>query len=192
MSKLKIVLLLFVILFAVSGCKSITETVLPPPDTSGAQPFTVMTYNVHVGTGAEALLSVQNLSQVPQIAAAMYENIIASDFPERAAAIAKSIKTYQPHLVGLQEIALIRYQNPGDFIPDNPTLAEIVVLDFLQILMDALQAEGVHYQVAAKVENLDIETPMLTDTGIDDVRLTDHDIILSRSDVDISNPMQAT
>ena len=192
MSKLKIVLLLFIILFAVSGCENITETVLPPPDTSGTQPFTVMTYNVYVGTGAEALLSVQNLSQVLQVAATMYENIIASDFPARAAAIAKSIKTYQPHLVGLQEIVLIRSQSPSDFIPDNPTPAERVALDFLQILMDALQAEGLRYQVAAKVENLDIETPMLTDTGIDDIRLTDHDVILSRSDVDISNPMHAT
>jgi len=151
-----------------------------------------MTYNVYVGTGAEALLSVQNLFQVPQVTATMYKNIIASDFPARAAAIAKSIKTYHPHLVGLQEIALIRYQSPSDFFPDNPTLAETVTLDFLQILMDALQAEGLQYQVAAKVENLDIETPMLTDTGNDDVRLTDYDVLLSRSDVEISNPRHAT
>ena len=73
-----------------------------------------MTYNVYVGTGAKALLSVQNLSQVPQVAAAMYENIIASDFPERAAAIAKSIKTYQPHLVGLQETERFSQKNRTD------------------------------------------------------------------------------
>ena len=192
LSKLKIVLLLFFVLFAVSGCERITATVIPAPDTSGTQPFTVMTYNVYVGTGAEVLLSVQNLSQVPQVSATMYKNIIASDFPARATAIAKSIKTYQPHLVGLQEIALIRYQSPSDFFSGNPTLAETVLLDFLQILMDALQAEKLQYQVAAKVENLDIETPMSTDTGNDDVRLTDYDVILSRSDVDISNPMHAT
>ena len=52
--------------------------------------------------------------------------------------------------------------------------------------MDALQAEGLNYQVAAQVENIDIEMPMFTDTGITDVRLTDYDVVLSRSDVTIS------
>ena len=33
--------------------------------------------------------------------------------------------------------------------------------------------------------------PMFTDTGIDDVRLTDYDVILSRSDVVVSRPMSA-
>ncbi len=191
MSKLKIVLLLFVILFAVSGCERIADKVILPPDTSDTQPLTVMTYNVYVGSSAEPLLSVENLGQVPGEVATMYNNVMASDFPSRAVAIAKSIKTHQPHLVGLQEISLIRRQSPGDFISDNPTLAEKVVLDFLQILMDALQAEGLSYQVAAQVENLDVEMPMFTATSIDDVRLTDYDVILARSDVEISNSMGA-
>ena len=57
--------------------------------------------------------------------------------------------------------------------------------------MGAFQAEGLNYQVAGKVENMDIEMPVFTDTGIDDVRLTDYDVILSRSDVEISRPMSA-
>jgi endonuclease/exonuclease/phosphatase family metal-dependent hydrolase len=150
-----------------------------------------MTYNVYVGSSAAPLLSVENLGQVPGEVAKMYNNVMASDFPSRAVAIAKSIKTYHPHLIGLQEISLIRRQSPGDFIPDNPTLAEEIVLDFLQILMDALQAEGLSYEVAAQVENLDVEMPMFTATSINDVRLTDYDVILARSDVEISNPMMA-
>ena len=191
LSKLKIVFLLFVILFAVSGCERITDTVILPPDTFDTQPLTVMTYNVYVGSSAAPLLSVENLGQVPGEVAKMYNNVMASDFPSRAVAIAKSIKTYHPHLIGLQEISLIRRQSPGDFIPDNPTLAEEIVLDFLQILMDALQAEGLSYEVAAQVENLDVEMPMFTATSINDVRLTDYDVILARSDVEISNPMMA-
>ena len=121
----------------------------------------------------------------------MYNNVIASDFPGRAVAIAKSIKTSQPHLIGLQEISLIRHQSPGDSITNRTPNAEEVVLDYLQILMDALQAEGLSYEVAGKVENLDVEMPIFTDTGLDDVRLTDYDVILSRSDVAISRPTNA-
>ena len=188
MSKLKIVLLFFIILFAVSGCEKITDKVMLPPDTSDTEPLTVMTYNVYVGSSAEPLLSVENLLQVPTEVAIMYNNLIASDFPRRAVAIAQSIKKYQPHVVGLQEISLIRRQSPGDFISGGTGQAEEVIMDFLEILMDALQTEGVSYQVAAKVENLDVEMPMFTDTGIDDVRLTDYDVILSRSDVGLSRP----
>ncbi len=191
MSKLKIVFLLFVILFAVSGCERITDTVIPPPDTSDAAPLTVMTYNVYVGSSAEPLLSVENLLQAPTEVATMYNNVMASDFPSRATAIAKSIKAHQPHVIGLQEISLIRRQSPSDFLSGENVLPQEVILDYLQILMGALQAEGLNYQVAAKVENIDIEMPMSTDTGFDDIRLTDYDVILARSDVEISRPMSA-
>ena len=189
-SSLKIVLLLFGILLSLSGCERISDPMLPDDSPLEAEPLIVMTYNVYVGGGPDDLLAVENLLQVPQEVANMYNDIIiASDFPGRAAAIAKSIKAYQPHLIGLQEISLIRRQSPGDRIAGGTVPAEETVSDFLQILMDALQAEGLSYQVAAQVENLDIELPMFTDTGIDDVRLTDHDVILSRGDVVTSRPM---
>ena len=191
MRKIKIILMFFVLLFVISGCERITDTVLLPPDTSDTQPLTVMTYNVYLGASAVDLLSVESLLQVPEEVAKMYNNVIASDFPSRATAIAKSIKTYQPHLIGLQEISLIRSQSPGDIIAGGTVPAEEVVQDFLQILMDALQAEGVRYNVAAQVENIDSEMPMFTDTGVVDVRLTDYDVILARSDVDISRPTNA-
>ena len=190
-NSIKIVLLLFGILLSLSGCEKITPPMLPEVSTPETEPLTVMTYNVYVGASPEPLLAVENLLQVPTEVANMYNNIIASDFPGRATAIAKSIKAYQPHLIGLQEISLIRTQSPGNAITERTPDAEEVALDFLQILMDALQAEGLSYQVAGKVENMDIEMPMFTDTGIDDVRLTDYDVILSRSDVAISRPMSA-
>ena len=190
-SSIKIVLLLFGILLSFVGCEKITPPMVPEVSTPDTEPLTVMTYNVYVGSSAEPLLSVENLLQVPQEVANMYNNMIASDFPGRAVAIAKSIKAYQPHLIGLQEISLVRQQSPGDQIAGGTVPAEEVVLDFLQILMHALQAEGLSYQVAAQVENIDIEMPMFTDTGIADIRLTDYDVILSRSDVAISRPVGA-
>ena len=190
-SSIKCVALLFGILLSLSGCERIATPTLPDTDTPDTEPLTVMTYNVYVGSSADPLLSVESLLQVPTEVANMYNNVMASDFPARAGAIAKSIKTYQPHLIGLQEISLIRKQSPGDRITGGTVPAEEVTIDFLQILMSALQAEGLNYQVAAQVENLDIEMPMFTDTGIDDIRLTDYDVILSRSDVVVSRPMSA-
>ena len=190
MRKITNVLLFFLTLFVMSGCEKITDTVILRPDTPETEPLTVMTYNVYLGASAVAVLSVDNFLQVPEEVANMYDNIMASDFPSRAAAIAKSIKTYQPHLIGLQEVALIRRQSPGDSIAGGTVLAEEVVLDFLQILMAALQAEGLNYNIAIQVDNIDVEMPMFTDTGIDDARLTDYDVILARSDVEISRPMR--
>ena len=190
-SSIKIVFLLFGILLSLSGCEKITPPMLPEVSTPDTEPLTVMTYNVYLGSSVEPVLSVENLLQVPQEVANTYNNVIASDFPGRAAVIAKSIKMYQPHLIGLQEVSLIRTQSPGNAITERTPDAEEVVLDFLQILMDALQAEGLNYQVAAQVENIDTEMPMFTDTGIVDVRLTDRDVILSRSDVVVSRPTSA-
>ena len=187
-TKLKSVLLLFLILFALSGCKRITDTVLHTPEIPDTQPLTVMTYNVYVGSSAEPLLQVSDLGQVPGEVATMYNNVIKSDFPSRAVAIAKSIKTYQPHLIGLQEISLIRKQIPGDVLLGNPVSAEEITLDYLQILMDALAAEGLGYHVAATIENIDVEMPMVMGADLIDVRLTDYDVILSRDDVEISRP----
>lgn len=189
MSKTNILIILFVICLTISGCEKITDTVMIPTDMPDIQPLTVMTYNVYVGSSAEPLLSVENLIQAPTEVGIMYNNVMASDFPGRAVAIAKSIKEYHPHIIGLQEISLIRKQSPGDFLPDNPTLAEDVVLDYLKLLMDALKAEGLNYKVAAQIENIDVEMPMFSDTGLDDVRLTDYDVILARDDVRISRQM---
>ena len=191
MSSIKIVCLLFGILLSLVGCEKITPPMVPGVSTSDTEPLTVMTYNVYVGGSTDRLLAVENLLQVPQEVANMYNNVIASDFPGRAVAIAKSIKMYQPHLIGLQEISLIRRQSPGDRIAGGTVPAEEVVIDFLKVLMGALQTEGLNYQVAVQVENFDVEMPMFTDTGITDIRLTDYDVILSRSDVAVSRPMSA-
>ena len=190
-SSIKIALLLFGILLSLSGCERISTPMLPDTDTPDTEPLTVMTYNVYLGSSVDTIFTVESPLQVPTEVAAIYNNVIAADFPSRAMAIAKSLKTYQPHLVGLQEVSLIRRQIPGDSITNRVPDAEEVVLDYLQILTDALQAEGLSYQVAAKVENIDVEMPMFADTGIVDVRLTDFDVILSRSDVAISRPTSA-
>ena len=190
--KMKIALLLCIIVFAMSGCEKIRDTVVPDAPVSDVAPLTVMTYNVYVGASTDPLLTVANLGEVPAAVAALYTKVMAADFPGRAAAIAASIKASEPHLIGLQEISIIRRQTPGDLLAGGDVPAEDVVLDFLEILMAALKNEGLNYHVAAKVENFDVEVPLFTETGIDDARLTDYDVILVSEDVQVSRIMSAT
>ena len=191
-NSVKIIILLFGILLSLSGCERISDPMLPAPSTPEVESLTVMTYNVYVGADMLSLLGITNLSEVPSAVADVYEKTIAADFPGRAAGIAGLIKTYQPHIIGLQEISLIRMQRPGDRLTGGEP-AEELVLDFLAVVIDALQAEGLNYRVAAKVENFDIEMPMSADGSLaeyDDIRLTDYDVILTRDDVVVSRPTQ--
>ena len=191
---------LFGILLSISGSKRLTpmlaeaDTRLPPLSSIEdiTHSLTVMTYNVYLGSNADTLLSVESLEQVPEETAKMYQNMIASDFPGRATSIAQSIKIHQPHLIGLQDISLIRRQSPSNLMTHSTPDATEVVIDFLAVLMDALHAEGLTYQVAGQVETVDAEMPRLTETGIVDSRLTDYTVLLARSDVTVSRPMSAT
>ena len=183
--KLVIVVSFTVLLLALTGCRGM---VAPPEATT----LTVMTYNVYVGSSAEELLATMNQAEIPGKVAELYGNVMQSDFPARAAAIARIVKESQPHVIGLQEISLIRKQVPGDSLVNPQPNAEEVALDFLAVLQVALQAEGLSYAVAGKVENVDIEMPMLTATGWSTWRLTDYDVILARNAVAVSNPMTAT
>lgn len=183
--------LLFAVLLSLFGCERIDMPIAPEMARPAVEPLTVMTYNVYMGSSTVSVLSVENLLQVPTEVANVYNTFMASDFPGRARAIAASIKAHQPHLIGLQEMVLMRRQSPGDRIAGGLQPAEDVVMDFRRVLMDALKSEGLDYGIAAEVENIDVEMPMFTDDGSVDVRLTDYDVILARRDVETSDPMNA-
>ena len=131
------------------------------------------------------------VQQIPRVVGELYGNVIASDFPARAAAIAAIVKESQPHVIGLQEIELIRRQDPSDFLTNRSPNAEEIDLDYLEILMSALHAGGLDYQIAAKVRNMDLEMPMLIDGTVTDARLTDFDVLLARGDVVVTRPTAA-
>ena len=155
-----------------------------------ADHLTVMTMNVYVGADVDQILSAQDPTQIPILVALAFQQLLATNFFERAEAIAERIQSAQPHLVGLQEISRIRIQSPGDAVGGGSTPATVVLFDYLEILLDALAARGLDYQVAGMVRNADIEMPMLASLAplaFDDVRLTDYDVILARGDVAISN-----
>ena len=149
---------------------------------------TVMTRNLYLGSGLLGLLEAGDPADVLQEATAVYAAVLATDFPERAGALAAEIEAAGPALVGLQEVTLYRTQQPSDFLQGNTAPnAEEVLFDFLQILQDSLAARGLEYRVASTAVNLDEELPVAPQPGtFIDVRLTDRDVILARRDVQIS------
>jgi hypothetical protein len=65
----------------------------------------------------------------------------------------------------------------------NPVQATGPDLDYLALLLEALERYGGHYAVVSEIQEVDVELPLLTETGFDDVRLTDRDVILARTDL---------
>ncbi len=158
----------------------------------GNRDLRVLTRNVYVGTDVDVVLAAQNPEDVPLLVAQAFQQLLATNFPERAGALAREIHRTKPHLVGLQEISTVRIQSPGDAIVGGTTPAEDVVFDYLEILMAALAAQGEDYTVVARIQNPDVEIPMVTGVvngtpTFDDIRLTDYDVILARKGVEVSD-----
>lgn len=149
--------------------------------------LTVMTRNIYVGTDIDILMMTP-AQDIPVVVAQLWAEIEATDFADRAEALADEIADNQPHLVGLQEVSLFRRQSPGDYLIGNPQAAEDVVLDHVDLLLAALADRGLAYSVVATSTGMDVEVPMaVSPTELDDMRLTDHEVILARNDVGIAN-----
>ena len=166
-------------------------------DPDFSRPLRVMTQNLYVGTDITKVLpdpDNPNDPPVPVKVAQIFMEMLATNFPERAAAIADQIAAKGPDLIGLQEVVLVRTQSPGDFLLGNPQPATDLVFDFLEILLGQLAARGLDYRVAASVENADVELPMFAGFGgsppgplFDDARVTFRDVILVSGNVTIDD-----
>ena len=182
------------------GCAGDNPIAAPPQDGPGpAAKLTVsayrvggghlkvMTRNVFFGTDLDPILAATP-EEFPLRVVEAWGNVMATDFPRRAGALAAEIAQVQPHLVGLQEVALFRLQSPGDVILGNPQAAEEVVFDYLELLLDELARRGMHYRPVATFTGTDIELPLVTGLPPDDLRFTDREVILARSDVRVTDP----
>jgi endonuclease/exonuclease/phosphatase family metal-dependent hydrolase len=134
----------------------------------------VMTQNMYQGTSFEGFLAPQSPEELVAAATATYQQIVATDPAERAAAMAREIARLEPDLVGLQEAAILR---TGSAAP-----ATTVQFDLLQLLVSELTHLGQHYDVVAIVPGFDAEAP--TSLGFD-IRLTTRDAIIARADADL-------
>jgi endonuclease/exonuclease/phosphatase family metal-dependent hydrolase len=151
--------------------------------------ITVMTRNLYLGANLDQAIAAifsGDPDAISQAATATWASVMATNFPERAEVLADEIAHSQPQLVGLQEVSLYR-TGPPDTFSENPTPARRVRLDYLEILLQELNERNLHYAPVAVTRNFDVENPGYTAPGVlQDIRLTDRDVILARTDLPAS------
>jgi endonuclease/exonuclease/phosphatase family metal-dependent hydrolase len=145
---------------------------------------TVMTRNMYFGADLAPALAATTPPELILAATQIFAVVNASDVAGRVDRMAREIARSRPDLVGLQEVAIWRIQEPADFSP-APN-ATTVVHDFLAMLLDALDARGERYVVVATHVSNDLEAPALCPgtepfTCFVDVRFTDLEVILARA-----------
>jgi endonuclease/exonuclease/phosphatase family metal-dependent hydrolase len=141
------------------------------PSLQGEGNLKVMTYNMYVGTEYGSGLTNPNLNVFLQAVTQLILDVRASDSQGRAQAIARQIAATKPHLVSLQEVAT---WSTG-LTKDNLT----VEFDFLQLLLDALSAEGIQYTPVASLTHFDVTLP--SSTGY--LRNTWRVVVIARADL---------
>jgi hypothetical protein len=159
--------------------------------------ITVMSRNLYLGADLGPAINATDTCGAIDAGGQILNQVDRTNFPERSKLLAQEIKKSKAALVGLQEVALWRFQEASDFTGSPATT---VRYDFLQILQDDLQAIGADYSVAVVQEEFDQELPADRDgsdatnefiCGADeDGRLTMRDVILvnEKSKVKVSNP----
>jgi endonuclease/exonuclease/phosphatase family metal-dependent hydrolase len=118
----------------------------------------------------------------------VWQEVVFSNIPARADALAAEIAAVRPDVVGLQEAALWRSEPGSDFtgIPD----AWRVEYDVVKLLLAGLRERGLRYDVVAVTANFDLELPRLNLDGSgkphpEDIRWTDRDVLLVRDGVEV-------
>jgi endonuclease/exonuclease/phosphatase family metal-dependent hydrolase len=157
--------------------------------TKDGPPIPIMSRNLYLGADLSPVFAATAKGDgagVVQATTDAWQNVKATNFPERAGALGAEIEQSEPLLVGLQEVSLFR-TGPPDSITSAPTPAEHVELDYLDILLRELDQRGLHYAPVTITKEADAETPGYTAPGVlQDIRLTDRDMILARTDVSSS------
>ncbi len=157
---------------------------------AGKRGFDAMTVNLYLGAGTERILALdpadpEYFTKLVGAVTGVFYEIAGSEPAVRIQAVADQIAARRPDLVAVEEASLIRNQSPGDLILGGSTPATNVVFDYLELLVDSLEARGAHYAVAVTGYEWDVEMPMLNlETGVfEDVRQTDRQAILVRTDL---------
>ncbi|HEV8374232.1 MAG TPA: endonuclease/exonuclease/phosphatase family protein [Actinomycetota bacterium] len=132
--------------------------------------LTVATYNLYLGADLTPLFAASSPEELVQRAGQVYANVVKTDFPSRARAIAELLAEDPPDVAGLQEVALWETGPIGG--PLRPSY------DFLGLLLAALARHGLAYRPVAVNTNFTGELPISATTA---ARFTDHDVIIARA-----------
>ena len=127
------------------------------PATAMAKPgdVKVMSRNVYLGADLGPGTSAGSLQELVNAAGVILGEVDTNDFSVRAKGLAAEIRGRNPHLVGLQEVALWRTAPcTGSPIPPSATT---VRWDFLRLLMRELNRGKKRYRVAISQPEFDFE-----------------------------------
>ena len=157
---------------------------------------TVMSRNIYLGSDLGPAINAPTIEQAIDGAGQIYNEVVRTNFPERAVSLANEIKSAKADLVGVQEAALWQQQVPSDLggppIGPGTIPASDEAYDFRDLLMDQL---GSKYRIVNDQEEFTGELPADIDAndstgtvgGADlDFRLTMHDLIIARKGVKTS------
>lgn len=151
---------------------------------SGAD-VTVMTRNLYLGAdlipAVRALALSTNRDAVAKATGQVWSAVQASNPPARMAAVAQEIADKRPDLVGLQEVTTWQVCSTA--------AACRSAYDFLTLLLEALAARGAHYSVVEGAVSTNFASPAIPVVASGQtrlVRLTDHDVVLYRTDAGLA------
>lgn len=132
--------------------------------------LSVATYNLYLGADLTPLFGATSQEELVRRAGQIYANVIKTDFPARAEAIARLFAEDPPDVAGLQEVALWETGPIGGQLTPS--------FDFLRLLLTALARHGLVYRPVAVNTNFNGSLPIDATTA---VRFTDRDVIIVRA-----------
>jgi endonuclease/exonuclease/phosphatase family metal-dependent hydrolase len=153
---------------------TMAEQRLGPPGTAS-----VLTRNLYLGGDIGPLLGAPDPLAA---AAAIWEEIQHTDYPARAAQLAREIAELQPDLVGLQEA--VRFTIGPFPATEFPT---IEIVDFLSVLDDHLVSLGESYSLVAYQPNTAVALPLMMGESVVTIGYQDAVAILVRDGVETEN-----
>jgi hypothetical protein len=147
---------------------------------ASAVPVTILDWNVYFGADVAPVVTAPSLADVPLLVKTAFQQAQANDFNLRVIGLANEIQRTQPHLIGLQEAAILSAVS----LTGVPTYNR----DFVQILNAELASRGLAYSVAVVNNNSSVTLPSGNNFASLEgfVTLTDRDVILRRNDVTIN------
>jgi hypothetical protein len=143
---MKRLILMGLVVFTVAGCvdrdvMGVNDEVAVLEQTPefhiarGADHLKIMSQNLYFGAPVEPIIAATDPIAAAIAVAEAWEIMVHTDFPTRATALAAEIAKANPHLIGLQEVAIYRTEP----IFDPTQEATDVFQDFLEILLAALE-----------------------------------------------------
>jgi endonuclease/exonuclease/phosphatase family metal-dependent hydrolase len=121
----------------------------------------VMTRNIYLGADLTDAVNATTPGEFVSANGQIFRDVDTNNFPVRARGLAREIRSKNPDLVGLQEVALWRSNATPSFAPavGGPKTAFTVEYDFLDSLMDRLNQGRKRYRIVKVKKEFDFEAP---------------------------------